>query len=89
MKNITKATTLTVAIIALGGMALYHSAAEEPKKTEALAPATAPIGSITAFAGPVSSAFEAQSGWMICDGRSLDRIKQPGLFAVIGSSWGG
>lgn len=50
-----------------------------------------PIGTITAYAGPVNAAWEDQSGWMLCDGRSVDRTlpKYRALFDAIGSSWGG
>ncbi|MBL8622204.1 MAG: tail fiber protein [Myxococcales bacterium] len=58
-----------------------------------------PIGTIIAYAGPVSSNWESTNGWLICDGRPLDRTKADGpdgtgapymvLFNAIGSSWGG
>jgi microcystin-dependent protein len=50
-----------------------------------------PIGTIVAFAGPVNAAWETANGWMLCDGRALDRtvaLNGP-LFNAIGSSWGG
>lgn len=55
-----------------------------------------PIGTITAYAGnfiPDLQTWEEQHGWMLCDGRLLDRTAmnkkfQP-LFDAIGSSWGG
>jgi microcystin-dependent protein len=55
-----------------------------------------PIGSIVAFAGPVNAAFEVANGWLLCDGRSLNRTSHDTanapfmpLFNAIGSSWGG
>jgi microcystin-dependent protein len=52
-----------------------------------------PIGTIMAFAGPISPAWEQANGWLLCDGRSLDRTAQNQLymplFNAIGSSWGG
>ncbi len=53
----------------------------------------AAIGSIVAFAGPGPGApeWENKMGWLLCDGRQLDRtitINKP-LFDAIGSSWGG
>lgn len=54
---------------------------------------TVALGTITAFAGPVTPQFEQQNGWLLCDGRSLDRTANNGqfqpLFNAIGSSWGG
>src|SRR5262245_66522010 len=51
----------------------------------------APIGSIVAFAGPIDSRWEIASGWLLCDGRLLDRSDpQFGpLFDAIGFTWGG
>jgi microcystin-dependent protein len=42
-----------------------------------------PIGAILDFAGP-----QAPEGWLICDGRWLNRITYSALFAVIGTYWG-
>jgi microcystin-dependent protein len=62
------------------------------------APHIAPIGSIVAYAGPVGeqsssrcAAFEAATGWMVCDGRQLDRhdTAHAALFDAILFSWGG
>ena len=55
-----------------------------------------PIGTVMAFAGnflPNLQTWEDNNGWLLCDGRMLDRTAsgnkfQP-LFDVIGSSWGG
>jgi len=55
------------------------------------------IGSVMAFAGPVPAdpaeldAWEQRTGWLLCDGRLLDRtdpVCTP-LNDVIGGSWGG
>lgn len=46
----------------------------------------APIGSVTAFAGPTG---RIPAGWMVCDGRSVDRNAEPALFQAIGTTWGG
>jgi microcystin-dependent protein len=55
--------------------------------------ADAPIGSISAFAGPgpLDSNWENANGWLLCDGRPLDRTQSAyqNLFNAIGSSWGG
>ena len=57
-----------------------------------------PIGSIVAYAGPIDGNWEVANGWLLCDGRSLDRKKNDGgrpsgpyqpLFDALGSSWGG
>jgi hypothetical protein len=51
----------------------------------------APIGSVIAFAGEVNAAFEATTGWMLCDGRLLDG-NDPDfvpLFNAIRFAWGG
>jgi microcystin-dependent protein len=51
----------------------------------------APIGSIVAYAGPIDTAWETANGWMLCDGRLLDRSDPlyVSLFDAIGFSWGG
>lgn len=53
----------------------------------------APVGTIAAFAGPVTPQWEDATGWLKCDGRQLDRTasgdKFMALFNAIGSSWGG
>src|SRR4051812_35904885 len=58
-----------------------------------MAVANPPIGSITAYAGPGpgDNAWETQHGWMLCDGRELNRtvLAFKPLFDIIGSSWGG
>ena len=43
-----------------------------------------PIGSIMAYTVAVSP-----SGWLLCDGASLNRIVYAGLFGVIGTTFGG
>lgn len=54
-----------------------------------------PIGAVTPFAGPGpgEAEWENRHGWLLCDGRSLDRKASNGLyqplFDAIGSSWGG
>lgn len=50
-------------------------------------PATvgAPIGSITAFAGPLAN---IPTGWLECDGRSFSTTAYPALYAAIGNTWG-
>jgi microcystin-dependent protein len=45
-----------------------------------------PVGSITAFAGPIDNLPE---DWAVCDGRRLDRRVDVALFNAIGVSWGG
>ena len=51
----------------------------------------APIGSIVAFAGEIDPGFATRTGWMLCDGRSLDAndpTYRP-LFDAIQYAWGG
>lgn len=55
-----------------------------------------PIGTIMAYAGPINSAWEVANGWLLCNGRLLDRTANDpagapyqGLFNAIGSGWGG
>ena len=50
-----------------------------------------PVGTIAAYAGPITPAWETASGWLKCDGRSLNRTNADytALFNKIGSSWGG
>jgi microcystin-dependent protein len=43
----------------------------------------APVGAIMLFAGAT-----APTGWLICDGRNLNRSDYPDLFAAIGTTWG-
>ena len=45
----------------------------------------APIGSITAFAGPLA---KIPTGWLECDGSSLLISAYPSLYAAIGNIWG-
>lgn len=57
-----------------------------------------PVGAVTAFAGPLDgsagqgadgAAVLEASGWMLCDGRSLDCSQYPELFVVLGYLYGG
>ena len=52
---------------------------------------TAPIGSIIAYAAPVDNTWETANGWMLCNGRLLDRAdpQYTALFDAIGHLWGG
>lgn len=43
-----------------------------------------PVGTIIAFGGNGN----APAGYIVCDGRSLNRADHPELFAVIGTQWG-
>jgi microcystin-dependent protein len=45
-----------------------------------------PIGTVTAFAGPID---KLPNGWLPCDGRQLHINEYKDLFAAIGWSWGG
>jgi microcystin-dependent protein len=47
---------------------------------------TMPTGMITPFGGPID---KIPLGWILCDGRTADRLGQSALFAVIGTLWGG
>jgi microcystin-dependent protein len=44
-----------------------------------------PSGMIMAFAGDTS---KIPMGWMLCDGRALNRSDYPALYAAIGLAWG-
>jgi microcystin-dependent protein len=50
-----------------------------------------PIGSVIAYAGEVTRAWERQNGWLRCDGRQLDNTQPDNvaLFKAIGFAWGG
>jgi microcystin-dependent protein len=52
-----------------------------------------PVGTVIAFTGPGpgQASWESRSGWMHCDGRSINRTNPDfsALFDAIGSSWGG
>jgi hypothetical protein len=54
-------------------------------------PPEPPIGSIIAYAGEVTHAWEDQNGWLRCDGRLLDNTQadNAALFKAIGFAWGG
>lgn len=43
-----------------------------------------PVGTITPFAG-----LSVPPGWLLCDGRKLDRVEYPKLYEVIGNAYGG
>lgn len=45
----------------------------------------APIGSMMIFAGPKD---KVPAGWLICDGRELNRTSYAALYSVIGTAWG-
>jgi microcystin-dependent protein len=42
-----------------------------------------PIGAMLDFAGP-----QAPAGWLICDGRLINRVTYSALFAIISTYWG-
>jgi microcystin-dependent protein len=42
-----------------------------------------PVGSVVAFVGP-----NIPEGWLLCDGRSINRTVYSDLFDAIGTSWG-
>ena len=54
-----------------------------------------PVGTISAYAGPLGVEQDAgagpieASGWMLCDGRALEADNFPELFAVLGYLYGG
>ena len=51
---------------------------------------SAPIGSIIAFGGTIDRDWEDANGWLLCDGRLLDRTdpRYAALGNAIGDSWG-
>ena len=49
-----------------------------------------PKGTIIAFAGDKNNITNGvPSGWLLCDGASVAISSYPGLYAMIGNSWGG
>lgn len=49
-----------------------------------------PVGSVVAYAGsPSALTHIEQTGWMLCDGRTLEAAIYPELFATLGHSQGG
>ena len=48
--------------------------------------ASAPVGTVVAFAGSES---KIPDGWKLCDGTSLKRQEYRALFNTIGTNWGG
>lgn len=43
------------------------------------------LGAIVAFACPEN---QIPTGWMVCDGRAIDRVQYANLFTAIGTTWG-
>lgn len=54
-----------------------------------------PVGTVVAFAGQITSPSAEYKtniealGWMICDGRELEKGQYPELFAALGNLYGG
>jgi len=44
-----------------------------------------PVGSIMPFAGDAS---KVPAGWLLCDGKAINRLEYLNLFNVIGTAWG-
>ena len=47
-----------------------------------------PVGTIFAYGGPINQNALEKEGWMLCDGRELNREKYNQLFKRIGELWG-
>jgi len=45
-----------------------------------------PVGTILTWAAPISS--PVPSGWLVCDGSTLDKVDFPELFDIIGNTYG-
>jgi microcystin-dependent protein len=60
-------------------------------ETKAYVPSRSPlpIGTIQAYGGNISADWERQSGWLVCDGRSVPKASYRELFDAIGTCWGG
>lgn len=48
-----------------------------------------PIGMILPYAGAISESKPLPQGWLLCDGRELDKTTYADLFNVIGTTYGG
>jgi len=48
-----------------------------------------PIGSIIAYGGEITSRWEADNDWLLCDGRELGIAAFPALHNAILFAWGG
>lgn len=68
------------------GLEALNEAYKKLAEAQALASQTSPIGAVEAYAGSVEPA-----GWLICDGRSLDKNdpRYKALFDAIGVTHGG
>jgi microcystin-dependent protein len=68
------------------GLESLNEAYKKLEEAQALALRTAPVGSVTAYAGSIEP-----EGWMFCDGRSLDKndARYKALFDAIGVTHGG
>ena len=82
---------LFLSLFAIGVLLFVAQKTFSPREVEAAPDLSPPIGTVMAFAGPVDAAFEAQQGWLLCDGRSLNRTdaRFRALFRAIGTTWGG
>lgn len=61
-----------------------------PPVQPAMTSGQVPVGSVVAYAGTLSTlAYMEQTGWMLCDGRTIEAAIYPELFATLGYSHGG
>ncbi len=70
----------------------YRFRSSAQSQANAVAGISPPIGTIMAYAGPVSEKWEETTGWLVCDGRAFPHPvggKYTELFNAIGESWGG
>lgn len=76
------------------GRGLVEQVLELRRELAILKETRPPIGSVTAYAGPwpgpatERTAFEEKMGWMLCDGRILEKASYLPLFASIGFTYG-
>jgi microcystin-dependent protein len=77
--------TTAVRLIAVAFLIVIVTALNT-SRVSAQAASNPPVGSVTAWAGPINS---IPNNYMVCDGRDLDRTQYKALFSAIGTTWGG
>ena len=78
-------SVLLAALVVVLGLQATHLLAQSQVRSANVEP---PIGSVTAFAGPLD---RVPGNWLVCDGRKLERSdpRYRSLFQAIGNTWGG
>ncbi|MCP4157206.1 MAG: tail fiber protein [bacterium] len=81
-RNLFRPLVVGLCLIVLGATTGYTQ--EQTRVTKS----GVPIGTITMFAGAIDTQWLEAQGWMVCDGRALDKSKYKTLHVVIGDAYG-